>query len=170
MKDLGQLTYFLGLEVHHWKDEGDLFADPTIYWRLVRSLIYLTTTRPDISYAIHQVSWFMSSCRHLHFAAICHIIRYIIGSPTRGAFISWKCKKQDHYVSKSSTEAEYRSMSSTCSEIVWLRSLLEELGFHNLTLPLFMLIIQVLFKLLQIPCSTNVPNISRLIATISGKP
>ena len=46
------------------------------------------------------------------------------------ALISWKCKKQDR-VSKSSTEAEYRSMSSTCSEIVWLRSLLEELGFSQ---------------------------------------
>ena len=47
-----------------------------------------------------------------------------------GALISWKCKKQDR-VSKSSTEAEYRSMSSACSEIVWLRSILEELGFSQ---------------------------------------
>ena len=44
------------------------------------------------------------------------------------ALISWRCKKQDH-VSKSSTEAEYRAMSTACSEIVWLRGLLEELGF-----------------------------------------
>ena len=43
------------------------------------------------------------------------------------ALISWKCKKQDH-VSKSSTEAEYRAMSAACSEIVWLRGLLSELG------------------------------------------
>jgi len=33
------------------------------------------------------------------------------------ALISWKCKKQDR-VSKSSTEAKYRVMSTTCSEIV----------------------------------------------------
>ena len=33
------------------------------------------------------------------------------------ALISWKCKKQDR-VSKFSTEAEYRAISTACSEIV----------------------------------------------------
>jgi len=44
------------------------------------------------------------------------------------ALISWKCKKQDR-VSKSSTEAKYRSMSAACAEVVWLTSLLDQLGF-----------------------------------------
>ena len=94
MKDLGQLTYFLGLEVHHRPngifvnqynyiqdlitlagledtfsvdtpiklnvkyriDEGDLQDDPTLYKSLVRSLMYLTTTRTYISYVVHKVS------------------------------------------------------------------------------------------------------------------
>ena len=115
MKDLSQLTYFLGLEVHYRshglfvnqhkyiqdlitlagledtssvdtpmevnvkyrKDEGDLLEEPTLYRRLVGSLIYLTTTRPDISYAVHQVSQFMSSPRHLHLFAVRSIIRYL---------------------------------------------------------------------------------------------
>lgn len=44
------------------------------------------------------------------------------------ALISWKCKKQDN-VSKSFSIAGYRAMSSTCSEIVWLRNLPAKLGF-----------------------------------------
>ena len=48
------------------------------------------------------------------------------------ALISWRRKKQD-CVSKSSTEAEYCAMSTACSEIVWLRGLLEELGFPQTT-------------------------------------
>jgi hypothetical protein len=48
------------------------------------------------------------------------------------ALISWRCKKQ-YRVSKSSTEAEYRAMSTVCSEIVWLRGLLEELVFPQTT-------------------------------------
>ncbi|XP_057250639.1 uncharacterized mitochondrial protein AtMg00810-like [Beta vulgaris subsp. vulgaris] len=40
--------------------------------------------------------------------------------------ISWKTKKQQS-VSKSSAEAEYRSMSATASELVWIQGLLEDL-------------------------------------------
>eukprot|EP00268_Persea_americana_P026333 TRINITY_DN25727_c0_g1_i2.p1 TRINITY_DN25727_c0_g1~~TRINITY_DN25727_c0_g1_i2.p1 ORF type:complete len:136 (+),score=22.59 TRINITY_DN25727_c0_g1_i2:198-605(+) len=50
------------------------------------------------------------------------------------ALISWKMKKQEK-VSKSSIEAEYRAMFAACSEIIWLRGLLEELGFSQTSLP-----------------------------------
>jgi len=42
------------------------------------------------------------------------------------SLISWKYKKQS-IVSRSSAEAEYRSMASTCSELTWLRYLLQDL-------------------------------------------
>ncbi|WMV23281.1 hypothetical protein MTR67_016679, partial [Solanum verrucosum] len=42
-----------------------------------------------------------------------------------------KSKKQDR-VSKSSSEFEYRAMSTACSEIVWLRGLLAEIGFPQI--------------------------------------
>jgi hypothetical protein len=43
------------------------------------------------------------------------------------SLISWKSKKQ-YIVSQSSTEAEYRAMTSTTKEIVWLRWLLADMG------------------------------------------
>ena len=170
LKDTFSIYTPMEVNFKYRKDEGDLLDDPTLYRRLVGSLIYLTTTRPDISYAVHQVSQFMTSPRHLHLAVVRCIIRYLRGSPTRGLFfptgsslqlvaysdadwggctdthrsttgwcmflgddlISWRCNKQDG-VSKSSTEAEYRAMSTACSKIVWLRGLLEELRFPQAT-------------------------------------
>ncbi|KAK9169204.1 hypothetical protein Syun_001344 [Stephania yunnanensis] len=122
MKDLGNLSYFLGLEVNSTSDgyylsqakyasdllsrsvitdtniastplgtnvkptpsDGTLLSDPTLYRQLVGSLVYLTVSRPDIAYAVHVVSQFMSAprtaslhCRSSH-PSICE--RY---------FISW---------------------------------------------------------------------------------
>ena len=44
------------------------------------------------------------------------------------SLVSWKCKKHEK-VLKSSTEAEYRAMFAACSEIIWLRGLLSDIGF-----------------------------------------
>ncbi|RVW79103.1 Retrovirus-related Pol polyprotein from transposon RE1 [Vitis vinifera] len=84
MKDLGPLTYFLGLELR--KEEGDLLADPSLYRKLVGSLVYLTITRPDISFVVQQVSQFLQTPRHLHLAVVRRIIRYVQGTSTRGLF------------------------------------------------------------------------------------
>ncbi|RVW59566.1 Retrovirus-related Pol polyprotein from transposon RE2 [Vitis vinifera] len=124
MKDLGSLTYFLGLEVHHSpsgislnqhkyvsalvataglqgatsvdtpmelnvklrKEESDLLAYPSLYRKLVGSLVYLTITRPNISFAVQQVSQFLQTHRHLHLVVVHRIIRYVQGTSTRGLF------------------------------------------------------------------------------------
>lgn len=44
-----------------------------------------------------------------------------------GSLVSWSARKQKT-VGKSSTEAEYRALSHGASEIIWLKSLLGELG------------------------------------------
>ncbi|CAM8937083.1 unnamed protein product [Rhodiola kirilowii] len=49
-----------------------------------------------------------------------------------GNLVSWKSKKQ-HVISRSSAESEYRAMSQSVCEIVWIRQLLSEIGFKITT-------------------------------------
>jgi hypothetical protein len=147
-------------------ESGDLLPNPSMYQRLVGRLIYLTNTRPDLTFVVSVVSQFMHAPRTAHLDAVYHILRYLKTSPGLGLFysaghqsglscftdadyagsqtdrrsttglstfygnhlISWKSKKQA-VVSRSSAEAEYRAMAQGTCEILWLRSILNELGF-----------------------------------------
>ena len=61
-------------------------SNPSLYRRLVGSLVYLTVTRPDISYVVHQVSQYLSTPRSTHYAAVLRILRYLKGTLFHGLF------------------------------------------------------------------------------------
>ncbi|GJY48807.1 uncharacterized mitochondrial protein-like protein [Tanacetum coccineum] len=63
---------------------GDLFSYPTLYRSLVGGLQYLTITRPDLSYAVNQVSQFLHAPTNDHFQAVKRILRYVKGTMTFG--------------------------------------------------------------------------------------
>ena len=199
IKDLGNLHYFLGIQITQQpnglylsqskyisdllaktdmlhskscptpclpytrllKDDGKPFNNPALYRSIVGALQYLTFTRPDIAFSVHQVCQFMHCPMESHFVAVKRILRYLQGTQdyciqfghgdldlyaysdadwagdpndrrsTTGLVvylgsnpISWSSKKQ-HTVSKSSTEAEYRALSSTAAEVDWIKQLLQ---------------------------------------------
>ena len=63
-------------------------SNPSLYKPMVGSLTYLTVTRPDISYAVHQVSQYLSSPQSTHYAAVLRILRYLKGTFFHGLFYS----------------------------------------------------------------------------------
>ena len=68
--------------------DGESLSNATLYRQLVRSLIYLTVTRLDISYAVHVVSQFMAAPRSSHYAAVIRILRYLKGTIFDGLHFS----------------------------------------------------------------------------------
>ncbi|XP_014503350.1 uncharacterized protein LOC106763698 [Vigna radiata var. radiata] len=58
--------------------------DVASYRRLIGKLIYLTTTRPDITFAVNHLSQFMSTPTTAHQQATNRILRYLKGTPGAG--------------------------------------------------------------------------------------
>jgi hypothetical protein len=58
-------------------------VDATQYQRLVRSLCYLTHTRPDLAFSVGYVSRFMQRPTTEHQQAVKRIIRYVAGTQPR---------------------------------------------------------------------------------------
>ncbi|XP_019195737.1 PREDICTED: uncharacterized protein LOC109189582 [Ipomoea nil] len=65
-------------------EQGKPFSNPGRYRRLVGKLLYLTVTRPDISFAVSVVSQFLDSPCDSHWEAVIRILRYIKKSPGNG--------------------------------------------------------------------------------------
>ncbi|KAL0446351.1 UNVERIFIED_CONTAM: Retrovirus-related Pol polyprotein from transposon RE1 [Sesamum latifolium] len=100
IKDVGHAKYFLGLEITRCAavstplplsvklsdHDGDPLPDPGPYRRLVGHLLYLSFTRPDISFGAQQLSQFVHQPSQAHMDAAPHLVRYLKGNPDQGLF------------------------------------------------------------------------------------
>ena len=68
------------------KCNGDVLKDVGQYRRLIEKLMYLTLSRPDITYAVHKISQFLAQPRVSHMKAATRILQYIIGTTGQGVF------------------------------------------------------------------------------------
>ena len=137
IKDLGELKYFLGIEMCRSKDglflsqrkytldllneagdlggraaktpledgykvlrEGEIedkpYTDVKHYRRMVGKLIYLTITRPDVCFAVNQVSQNMQAPKIHHWNMVERILRYLREAPGQGVWMG--CNKNTEIV------------------------------------------------------------------------
>ncbi|KAL1349785.1 hypothetical protein AAHE18_07G181000 [Arachis hypogaea] len=99
------------------KDSGDVLADSTPFRKLIRRLLYLTNTRPDICFAVDKLSQYLDHPRSGHFSAAMRILKYLKGCPTTGLFFS--STSDQHVIGFSDSDwascsDSWRSVSGYC--------------------------------------------------------
>jgi Reverse transcriptase (RNA-dependent DNA polymerase) len=144
VKDLGQLRYFLRIEIARGAEgivlsqrkyvldlltetgmlryrpavalidqkfklsaEAEEPVDRERYQRLVGRLIYLSHTRPDISFAVSVVSRYMHDPREGHMDAVYQILRYLKSAPGKGLIF----RKNEHLNIESYCDSDWASCS-----------------------------------------------------------
>ncbi|GJS96488.1 retrovirus-related pol polyprotein from transposon TNT 1-94 [Tanacetum coccineum] len=58
------------------------------------------------------------------------------GFPKGDKLVSWMSKKQD-CTTMSSAEAEYMALSTSCAQVIWMRTQLQDYGFNYNKIPLY---------------------------------
>nr|GEV64032.1 putative ribonuclease H-like domain-containing protein [Tanacetum cinerariifolium] len=77
MSSMGELAFFLGLQVKQ-KDDG---ISVKINMSMIGSLMYLTSSRPDIMFAVCACARFQVNPKVSHLHAVKRIFRYLKGKP-----------------------------------------------------------------------------------------
>ncbi|GJW26112.1 putative ribonuclease H-like domain-containing protein [Tanacetum coccineum] len=80
MSSMGELTFFLGLQVK--QNKGGIFISQDK--SMIGSLMYLTASRPDIMYAVCVCSRFQVTPKISHLNAVKRIFKYLKGKPNLG--------------------------------------------------------------------------------------
>lgn len=61
-------------------EKGDPLINSSPYQRLIGKLIYLTITRPDITFTVQLLAQFMHSPTIIHMQAARRLPRYLVGT------------------------------------------------------------------------------------------
>nr|GEV32897.1 hypothetical protein [Tanacetum cinerariifolium] len=120
-------------------------VDATLYRGMIGSLMYLTSSRPDLIYAVYLCARYQAKPIGKHLQAVKRIFRFLNGTINMGLWyskdtgdklVSWYSKKQKS-TAISSIEAKYIALSGCCTQILWMRSQLTDYGFYFNKIPLY---------------------------------
>ncbi|GJR45074.1 putative ribonuclease H-like domain-containing protein [Tanacetum coccineum] len=161
MSSIGELTFFLGLQVKQkedgifisqdkyvgeilkkfgfssirtastpmetnkalTKDEDGEDVDVCLYRSMIGSLMYLTSSRPDIMFSVSfsDSDYAGASLDRKSTTGGCQFLGLRL--------ISWQCKKQT-VVANSTTEAEYIAASQCCGQVLWIQNQFLDYGYN----------------------------------------
>ncbi|GJT92189.1 hypothetical protein Tco_1081034 [Tanacetum coccineum] len=107
---------------------------------MIGSLMYLTSSRPDLVQAVCYCVRYHARPTEKHLKEVKRIFRYLketinmrLCTSGRIQFlgeklVSWMSKKHD-CTAMSTAEAEYATLSASCAQVMWMRTQLKDYGF-----------------------------------------
>ncbi|GKA18503.1 retrovirus-related pol polyprotein from transposon TNT 1-94 [Tanacetum coccineum] len=117
-------------------------VDATLYSGMIGSLMYLTSSRPDLIYGVCLCARYKEkpteTYSDINHAGCQDTRRNTSGSAQflGDKLVSWSSKKQKS-TAISSTKVEYITLSGCCAQILWMRSQLTDYGFLFNKIPLY---------------------------------
>nr|GEW70178.1 hypothetical protein [Tanacetum cinerariifolium] len=162
MSSMGELTFFLGLQVNQKKDEKPLLKDSDgkdvdvhSYRSMISSLMYLTSSRPDIMFAVCACARFQVTPKLSHHNAVKRIFRYLKGKPYLGL---WYPKDSPFdLVAYSDSDYTGCSLRNMVIEIVVLNILSDALPITTNGVQLTMVFNSPMLHLLRVEMVINSP-------------
>nr|GEU54142.1 hypothetical protein [Tanacetum cinerariifolium] len=116
------------------KLDADLSGNPvdqTDYHSKIGSLMYLTSSRPDIVQAVCFCERYQSRPTEKHLKEVKRIFRYLRGTvnmglwyPKDSSFELTAFSDADH----TGSEAKYVALSASCAQVMWMRTQLQDYG------------------------------------------
>nr|GFA87416.1 hypothetical protein [Tanacetum cinerariifolium] len=127
--------------VEHVKLKLDLVRKPvdhTDYRSMIGSLMYVTSSRPDIMFATCMRARYQANPNEHHVSAVKRIFCYLKGTiilglwyPKDSVFDLTAYSDADHAGCHldQKTKSEYVAVSSCCAQVLWMRTQLTDYGF-----------------------------------------
>ncbi|GJS29525.1 hypothetical protein Tco_0490145 [Tanacetum coccineum] len=121
-------------------------VDPTHYYGMVGTLMYLTTSRPGLTFVVCMCARYQAkpTKKHLHalmqtlITQVAKILDEVLLDVCNywetDLLVGLKTQKSDAI---SSTKAEYIVMSGCCAQILWMRSQLTDYGLGFNKIPMY---------------------------------
>ncbi|GKB25591.1 putative ribonuclease H-like domain-containing protein [Tanacetum coccineum] len=177
MSSMGELTFFLGLQVKQQpdgifisqdkyvadilkkfdfcsikiattpiesnkplvKDEDGVEVDVHEYRSMIGSLMYLTTSRPDIMFAVCACARFQVTPKASHLHAVKRIFRYLKHQPKLGLWyprdspFELEAFSDSDYAGASldkKSTTEYVAAAHCCGQVLWIQNQMMDYGFN----------------------------------------
>ncbi|GKA44629.1 hypothetical protein Tco_0737353 [Tanacetum coccineum] len=110
--------------------------DPTHYRRMIGTLMYLTASRPDLTFVDSSIV--LTAYADADHAGCQDTRRSTSGCMQLlgDRLVSWSSKRQKS-AAISSTEAEYIDLSGCCAQVLWMRSQLTNYGLGFNKIPMY---------------------------------